>query len=385
MTISPSNNSANVSTRTTATSDKEQEPIKVTARFQDSIEPIRHRPIIRIEGSHIVRTSIDSGRDNPFRPDGDIYKSADPIVDYYKQAANQSRPQSPNDNSVLIGDGTGEKKQKRRFWRKRKVDDQKSTPSLPTSISETQQKQQKGTKKSCLRRWLCCGCCTCCKSGKKNESSSKKRPMSKEDEEIAKRLVEIAKQEAEAQQKTKTGPLDAAFDANKEAYKEARRKFLRQQSQEEIDNNNKKLLDSTEQTNVIINRSSDDEKLVDVSVATVNGVESDTNDAKNKSQSDVVASSIENIGESNESIDKPPTVVAAGSNEDEGKCNVMDEKAEEKVLIAETTTETIDEDGKIKTATEMTTTTTTSKKDPNGAETAPNTDSSKSTEEKGEK
>lgn len=346
MTIS--NNSANVSIKTT----DNQEPIKVTARFQDSVEPIRHRPIIRIEGSHIVRTSIDSGRDNPFRPDGDIYKSADPIVDYYKQAANQSRPQSANDNSALIGTSNGEKKQKRRFWRKRKFDDQGDGASR--SRDETQ-KQQKTQKMSCLRRWLCCGCCNCGSSKKNDTSKVSKRPLSKEDEEIAKRLVEIAKQEAESQQKTKIGPLDAAFDANKEAYKEARRKFLRQQSQEEIDATRS---GSLEQTNAKISCSSSNEKSAEV--GSTDDAKIDKKCAKNKSQTDIVAVDIENLAGSNESIDKPPTVVAAEDDEDDEQEKEA-ENAEEKTLTTEATTETVEmnEDGEIKTATETTTITTT--------------------------
>lgn len=316
------------------TADGHESPIKVTARFQDSVQPIRHRPIIRIEGSHIVRTSVDSGRDNPFKPDGDIYKSADPIVDYYKQASNQSRPQSANDDSALIANG--QKGNKRRFWRKRRDDN-------PDQINQTE--QGKSTKKSCLRKWLCCGC-WCCKCCRKNDSSkSGKRPMSKEDQEIAKRLAEIAKQEVEAQQKAKLGPLEAQFDANKEAYKEARRKFLKQQSQDDA------KIDSIEKTqqpipNQVVVKSSQDDNLVNVSV-TDDVI--DDNETHNKSQTNINNETVTvTVTESTDSIDKPPTVV--GANDDIGDGQVVDEVAVNEgktVSRTVTTTETtkIGEDG----------------------------------------
>lgn len=85
--------------------------IKTTARYREPNEAQRQWPVIQVADpagnrQHLpntIRASLDSGRDNPFRPDGPIYKSADPIVDYYKNGANLSRPQSPTDSQILLG------------------------------------------------------------------------------------------------------------------------------------------------------------------------------------------------------------------------------------------------------------------------------------------
>lgn len=125
--------------------------IRATAKIQEAEEPIKQKPIIQIDKDYLsnnIRASIDSGRDNPFRPDGEIYKSADPIVDYYKYGPNQSRAQSPSDSQLLLNgkDVDGKKKKK-----KRRRDDGAET----------------GDGKSCWRRWLFCCCCCfdkCCQS-----------------------------------------------------------------------------------------------------------------------------------------------------------------------------------------------------------------------------
>lgn len=125
--------------------------IKTTARFQEANEPNRQRPIIRIDPAisfdasgdlpNTIRDSIGSGRDNPFRPDGKIYRSADPIVDYYKNGPNQSRGQSPAEG--LLADGKGKGKS-----------------------SSSSSKRRKEGRESCWSRWFrCCCCCGCFRSG----------------------------------------------------------------------------------------------------------------------------------------------------------------------------------------------------------------------------
>lgn len=124
--------------------------IKATAKIREAEESIKQKPIIQIDKDYLlnsIRASIDSGRDNPFRPDGEIYKSADPIVDYYKYGPNQSRAQSPSDNQLLLNgkEADGRKKRSRR-----KEDGATSDG------------------RSCLRRWLCCCSDWCCRSKTKN-------------------------------------------------------------------------------------------------------------------------------------------------------------------------------------------------------------------------
>lgn len=86
------------------------EIIKTTARYQQAEEPLKQRPVIHIAPPlpNTVRASLEPAklageRENPFRPDGLIYRSADPIVDYYKQAQNQSRAQSPTESQLKFG------------------------------------------------------------------------------------------------------------------------------------------------------------------------------------------------------------------------------------------------------------------------------------------
>lgn len=137
--------------------------IKTTARYQEANEPPRQKPIIQIDSDFASagnrHSSIDSGRDNPFRPDGPIYKSADPIVDFYKYGPNHSRPHSPTDSQLAMLSGsqdgkaggakTKETKEQKRRRKRREKQEAKATGD--------QQKQ------SCWRRWLCCCCCRCCR------------------------------------------------------------------------------------------------------------------------------------------------------------------------------------------------------------------------------
>jgi len=132
------------------------EIIKATARFHEAEEPLRQKPIIQQDRvlPNTVRASIDSGRDNPFKPDGKIYKLADPIVDYYKYGPNQSRAQSPTDSQLLLGFGqTGEAN--------KSAENNDKNPK--------RKKRRKGNEgdeeRSCCRRWFCC-CCGLC--GKRN-------------------------------------------------------------------------------------------------------------------------------------------------------------------------------------------------------------------------
>ena len=145
----------------------QQEIIRTTARFQEAAEPVKQRPcIIQVEEAgearahlpNTVRASMDSqGRDNPFRPDGKIYKSADPIVDYYKHGPNQSRAQSPAD--ALLSSARADEK---------KLDKDSNKKNRKTKVSNNREQEP------CWRRWLCCRCCCCCK---------RKQPGSDEDKE----------------------------------------------------------------------------------------------------------------------------------------------------------------------------------------------------------
>lgn len=161
-------------------SDSSSSIIRTTVKYHEANEPNRHKPIIRIDGTTTthyidandfaatVRASTDSGRDNPFRPDGEIYRSADPIVDYYKYGPNLSRAQSPiysdlmsNGKAQLVSNGginvKGSKKlaklekQKRRKEGKLRVEHDDNSASAPE-------------RKSCWRRWFCC-CCRGCSRG----------------------------------------------------------------------------------------------------------------------------------------------------------------------------------------------------------------------------
>lgn len=133
--------------------------IKTTARYQDTDEPSKQRPIIHIAPAlpNTIRSSLDGGRDNPFRPDGAIYRSADPIVDYYKHGSAQSRGQSPTDSQLILNGSTGERQDR---------------PTSDECVGATDRHR-----KSCLRRWLCC-CCCCgcgrCFKGKEGEKSDEK-------------------------------------------------------------------------------------------------------------------------------------------------------------------------------------------------------------------
>lgn len=151
--------------------------IKTTARFQEAQEPLRQKPIIQIDPDaplqqyeNLARSSIDSGRDNPFRPDGKIYKSADPIVDYYKYGPHQSRTQSPTDSKLLMGDhtedsqdenslGAGDEKTKSKNKNKKKKTKRKVAVERANKLPDEK-------RKPCWRRWFCCCCCFETEDGK---------------------------------------------------------------------------------------------------------------------------------------------------------------------------------------------------------------------------
>lgn len=133
--------------------------IKATAKFQEAAEPIKQKPIIQIDRTALpntIRSSLDSGRDNPFRPDGEIYKSADPIVDYYKYGPNQSRAQSPTDSQLLLNVGDSKEADKNNKTRRKK----------------TKTKKEDGERRSCWRKWFCCCCCCKCWNRKADGGSS---------------------------------------------------------------------------------------------------------------------------------------------------------------------------------------------------------------------
>lgn len=167
--------------------------IKATARFQEADEPSRQRPIIRIDGApptiyqdfdqlpNTIRASIDSGRDNPFRPDGKIYKSADPIVDYYKFGPNQSRTNTPTaaESQLLLNghrlspddNGSTGSSFLSRNWlrRKRKTaedgGDRQKESKLIGGNDRNIGEPDRQIVKPCWRRWCCCCFCSlrCCK------------------------------------------------------------------------------------------------------------------------------------------------------------------------------------------------------------------------------
>lgn len=193
--------------------------IKTTAKYHDSNEPNKLKPIIKIDsnaaehhyyiindddddndynnqlhsmkngGLNYIRASIDSGRDNPFKPEGEIYRSAEPIVDYYKFGPNQSRAQSPSYDelvscyqsklmTVANNHETGlealnAKNDKKKNKSKKKNKKEQETYRKQMRNDEQQQQRANGThsscalvadnntgerRASCWRRWLCCGC-----------------------------------------------------------------------------------------------------------------------------------------------------------------------------------------------------------------------------------
>lgn len=134
------------------------EIIKTRAKYIDTEDSTKQTPIIQMQRPlpNTVRVSrLDGGRDNPFRPGSAIYKSADPIVDYYKNGQ-ASRPQSPSDQNSLID----------------------SKPSDDNSANQTDDRGGK----SCWRKYMCCcladKCCRCCCS-KSQESKAKPKPNTK--------------------------------------------------------------------------------------------------------------------------------------------------------------------------------------------------------------
>lgn len=162
--------------------------IKTTAKFQEAAEPLRQKPIIQIEPvpagqqfPNIARASIDSGRDNPFKPDGLIYKSADPIVDYYKQGPNQSRAQSPTDSQLLIGVDSSKKKKRKKDKSKKKRED--------ATVGGDQLDQSQ----SQCRRWFCCCSkwCKCCKRRRAEQELDETRVVSVADAQAANKQTRI--------------------------------------------------------------------------------------------------------------------------------------------------------------------------------------------------
>lgn len=141
--------------------------IKATARLQEAHEPPRQKPIIKLDPRHqqelmmahineanqlasSIRASIDSGRDNPFRPDGEIYKLTNPIVDYYKFGPNQSRAVTPT--YAELDYFSSKNKRKRR--------------------AEAAAAAKNNDTRPCWRRWLCCCCCDCFRSRKTSTKST---------------------------------------------------------------------------------------------------------------------------------------------------------------------------------------------------------------------
>ena len=150
--------------------------IKTTATIHEASEPSRYKPIVRIDDkngnttiSHIsnsnelantIRASIDSGRDNPFRPDGEIYKMTDPIVDFYKFGPNQSRSQTPTYGELTPSKSSQPSKHNRLRWRK------KSSPNSSNNNNDDDDANRDKEARSCWRKWFCCCCCCfkcCCK------------------------------------------------------------------------------------------------------------------------------------------------------------------------------------------------------------------------------
>lgn len=146
------------------------EIIKARARYLESDDSRKQTPIIQLDRPlpNTIRVSLDGGRDNPFRPGSAIYKSADPIVDFYKNGQG-SRTQSPSEFNSLVDSKSGRDKDSQ------------------TTIDEQEANDQR---KSCWRRYICC-CfgfkCSCCcnredKDRKVKESS--KRVYSKTENQV---------------------------------------------------------------------------------------------------------------------------------------------------------------------------------------------------------
>lgn len=166
--------------------------IKAEAKYHEANEPDRCKPILRIDDrngrtilthvgdsdelANMIRVSIDSGRDNPFKPGGDIYKMTDPIVCYYKNGPIQSRTQTPtyaqlndsnsgNNNYIELDTKS---KSKSRFWWRGKPSEDGEREKLGESRIEPNQRVPI-RKRSCWRKWICCCCCCrCCRD--KDES-----------------------------------------------------------------------------------------------------------------------------------------------------------------------------------------------------------------------
>jgi len=130
-----------------------------------------------VDLANTVRSSIDSGRDNPFKPDGEIYRSADPIVDYYKFGPNQSRTQTPDYSELLMTNGKTSKASKTNV--RTNKDDKKEAKRLAKLEEEIRKKREKEIKeihkrlksfnpedteqksgwKYWMKRHICCCCC----------------------------------------------------------------------------------------------------------------------------------------------------------------------------------------------------------------------------------
>lgn len=171
-------------------------PIKTTARFHEALQVDKQKPIIRIDSgngqavmSHVsnstelantIRASIDSGRDNPFRPDGEIYKMTDPIVDYYLFGPDHSRSKTPI-YAELDSSETNSKRSNREAkkgklgkkskWRREAPKVRKQNNSMQETSGENEQEKQ-----SCWRRWFFC-CCCCCRRRSRVYREQSARPF----------------------------------------------------------------------------------------------------------------------------------------------------------------------------------------------------------------
>lgn len=161
--------------------------IKTTAKLHEASEPDRYKPIIRIDDkngrttvTHIsnsnelantIRASIDSGRDNPFRPDGEIYKMTDPIVDFYKLGPNQSRSQTPTyadlTPSKSKSSSLKQNKDNKLRWRRKSSSKNNKNNDNNNVSSEIEPR-------SCWSKWFCC-CCCCFKCCGKNETDKRQQ------------------------------------------------------------------------------------------------------------------------------------------------------------------------------------------------------------------
>lgn len=169
--------------------------IKTTARYQETDEPLRQRPVIQVAPAlpNTVRASLGHKlesareRDNPFRPDGAIYRSADPIVDYYKQGQNQSRAQSPSDSQLALGAQSGRL----------------------NGSGETDELKVKRSRSCCARALLCCCCCpwSCCAkpAGRDQSESNHERSYAVGDATKANQMARASKETY----RTSSAPLEA--------------------------------------------------------------------------------------------------------------------------------------------------------------------------------